>query len=181
MHYPRAFYELFFRDNTLYQTRDSSTEASVQQPIGLVAEPEENTPKPRATEVATTFPALRFEVGVAVSYSEAEQLPPNQAALLDKILQAIGYSLSQVEVINVAKLAVSERDARRVIAEQKLTHLILFGVQPIELHLDVFLTPYRPKQLDRTQLLKAEPLALIEQDREAKRKLWEALKQLFGR
>ena len=196
MHHSPAFYRLLFEQNTLYRLSIAPSEGtterveeiapSVAQPS--VAQPGVAQPHPaqpnsavRASVQRTTFPELRFPIVVVVNQPEVRTLPPDEEAFLDKILQAVGLSLRQIELINIAPLSVQERDAREVVASQKITHLLLFGVSVIELHLDVLLMPYQPKKLGESQLLWVDSLASIQNDQLLKRKLWESLKRSFDR
>lgn len=188
---PPAFYRLLFEQNTLYRLPPPPSEGTTEKVEEItrdMAQPSAAQPsvaQPNSVGGAsiqhTTFPEVRFPIVVVVNQPEVQTLPPAEEAFLDKILQAVGLSLRQVELINIAPLLVHERDAREVVASQKTTHLLLFGVSAIELHLDVLLMPYQPKKLVESQLLWADPLAGIQNDQLLKRKLWESLKLFFSR
>lgn len=127
---------------------------------------------------AAPFPALQHRVLVLVDEKKQEQLAPSDALLLENILKATGHNPAQTDILNFSHLA--QADARTVLAQKSTNYFISFGVPLIKLKLDLLLPPYMPKQIEGIWFLLAEPLSVIEADKERKKRLWLALKKMFA-
>jgi hypothetical protein len=135
--------------------------------------PAENVP-----EVPSPFPALQHKVLVLVDEPAHPELVASQALLLENILKAVGCPAGEADVVNYSYIPTA--DARVVLADKLTGHFITFGVPLIKLQLDLLLPPYTPKQVEGIWFLLADPLSVIEQDKNLKRNLWLALQKMFA-
>jgi hypothetical protein len=108
----------------------------------------------------------------------AARLNVYDEAFLEKVLQAVNLSLSQVTLVNVS--GVESPDYYYLFKEKKIRHFISFGVPLEELNLYLPLLPYEVKPIHGIQFLYTDSLEGIRTDIERKKWLWVALKQLFG-
>ena len=95
------------------------------------------------------------------------QIPEEHRQLLNKILQAVRQSLESIRVIHQPEFnasAWSERPARVVSFTKPPKGLLLYEVI----------------QTGETEVVFSDPLSQLISDDGAKRKLWSALKSLFG-
>lgn len=101
----------------------------------------------------------------------------SEALFLDNILKAVGHSLETSDVLNFSFMP--GQDAQTVLSGKKTNFFISFGVPLIKLNLDLLLVPYTPKSIEGIWFLLVDPLAVIEADRNLKKKLWQALQKMF--
>ncbi len=104
-------------------------------------------------------------------------LLPSDALLLENILKATGHSITETDILNFSTLSSS--DARAVLATKSTNYFITFGVPLIKLQLDLLLPPYTPKYVEGIWFLLADPLSVIDANKELKKRLWLALQQMF--
>jgi hypothetical protein len=123
------------------------------------------------------LPALKHQILILTEQAESEALGQSESVFLDNILKAVKYSIAQADLVNISFLPPT--DASKVISERKTARLITFGVPAARLNLDIILNPYTPKQINGVWCLLADPLPVIEADRELKKKLWQALQIMF--
>ena len=123
------------------------------------------------------FPELNHKVLILIDEPKKKEMLVSEALFLDNILKAVGQSSENSDILNFSFL--SGPDARSVLAEKKINYFITFGVPLIKLRLDLLLPPYTPKQVEGIWFLLTDPLAVIEADVVLKKKLWNALKQMF--
>ena len=95
------------------------------------------------------------------------QLPDEQRQLLNKILQAVRQSLESVKIIYQPEYNAMEWNERPV-------RIVSFTKPPKGL------TLYEVIQTGETAVVFSDPLSQLITDDVAKRKLWSALKSLFG-
>lgn len=198
-----AFYQTFYQNETLFRVDEPAivTEVKVvepevqeEKPVSIEAKipvPEEKE-KPIVAEVievspapvavpslapAAPFPTLQHRVLVLVDEKKQEQLDPSDALLLENILKATGHDPAETDILNFSHLP--QTDARTVLAQKSTNYFISFGVPLIKLKLDLLLPPYTPKQIEGIWFLLAEPLSVIDADKERKKRLWLALKKMF--
>lgn len=126
---------------------------------------------------APAFPALAHKVLVLVEEPKQQDMIMSEAIFLDNILKAVGHSLETSDVLNVSFMP--GKDARTVLSGKKTNFFISFGVPLIRLQLDMLLAPYTPKMVEGIWFLLVDPLVVIEADRNLKKKLWQALQQMF--
>lgn len=148
---------------------------TVQIPVPSVSKPVEQPVKPVIPQAQ--FPVLNHKVLILVDEPKQQEMLVSEALFLDNVLKAVGHSSENSDILNFSFL--SGPDARSVLSEKRINYFITFGVPLIKLHLDLLLPPYTPKQVEGIWFLLTDPLAVIEADRDLKKKLWTALKQMF--
>jgi DNA polymerase III psi subunit len=158
------------------------TVPEVAAPSGpTVATPPEPVPAPapKPAEVPAT-PAPTFgSLGVAQEVLVLTNQPtPEDRALLENILKAVGLALTDVAVLDVAELKGA--DFRDVLLAQSVRQFITFGVPLKRLNLDILLMPYQIKPVEGVQFLYADAFAILHTDKAKKRALWISLQTLFG-
>ncbi|KAA0989950.1 hypothetical protein [Dyadobacter aurulentus] len=138
-----------------------------------IARPAPTPPTPAPLD----FPGLKHQILILIDEQKQENMLASEALFLDNILKAVGNSTDHADILNFSFLP--GQDARKVFSEKKTNFFITFGVPLIKLHLDLLLAPYTPKNIDGIWFLLADPLVVIEENRDLKKKLWQALKQMF--
>lgn len=184
-----VFYQTFYQNDTLFKVnekteptlaiKENKQEAipalkSVEVPKEVVAPVNQSAPQP----VVSSFPQLKHRMLILIDEPKQANLSDSEALFLDKILSAVGHSLSEADIINIRSIPSS--DARSVLAGKLTNHFITFGVPLIKLQLDLLLPPYAPKKVEGVWFLLVDSLAVIEGDRELKKRLWGALQQMFA-
>ncbi|CAG5070455.1 hypothetical protein DYBT9623_03001 [Dyadobacter sp. CECT 9623] len=198
-----AFFQILYQHETLFQLPEDIVAAPVEAKPALaevsaktLPEPQAKTPVPEvsapvvaepktvlpATPVvpppaAPDFPKLKHKVLILIDEQKQKDMLASEALFLDNILKAVGHSTEHADILNFSFLP--GQDARKVFSEKRTNFFITFGVPLIRLHLDLLLAPYTPKNIDGIWFLLADPLVVIEADRNLKKKLWQALKQMF--
>lgn len=182
-----VFYQTFYQNDTLFKVDEKTrpTIAESKQEAVPEAKPIENQKKVAvpvvqapSAPVVGTFPSLKHRMLILIDEPKQESLVETEALFLDKILSAVGHSLSEADVLNIRSIPAS--DARSVLAGKLTNHFITFGVPLIKLQLDLLLPPYTPKNVDGVWFLLVDPLSVIEADRDLKKRLWVALQQMFA-
>jgi len=148
---------------------------TVQIPVPPVIKPVEQPVKPVIPQAQ--FPVLNHKVLILIDEPKQQEMLVSEALFLDNVLKAVGHSSENSDILNFSFL--SGPDARSVLSEKQINYFITFGVPLIKLHLDLLLPPYTPKQVEGIWFLLTDPLPVIEADRDLKKKLWTALKQMF--
>lgn len=133
---------------------------------------------PQPVVSAVAFPALKHKVLVLVDEPTQPDLLPSEYILLSNILKAVGHSIDEADIVNLSYVPAT--DARSVFADKLTNHFITFGVPLIKLQLDLLLPPYTPRQVEGIWFLLADPLVVIEADRNLKKQLWLALQKMFA-
>lgn len=184
-----ALFRVLYENEVLFRLEESraalpaiSPEKPAGSAVSVAAPPPfQPTPRPVPAEVAETvqpaFPALQHKVLVLVNDRAHPTLPVSEAAFLDNVLKAVGHSSATSDILNFSHLPGP--DARQMVAERRTHYFITFGVPMIRLQVDMLLVPYTPKFKDGIWFLLADPLHTIEADRNLKKKLWQALQQMF--
>jgi hypothetical protein len=144
----------------------------VKSPV-IPASPQPVTKAPSTPD----FPKLNHKVLILIDEPKQREMLVSEALFLDNVLKAVGHSAENSDILNFSYLAGP--DARNVLSEKRINYFITFGVPLIKLHLDLLLPPYTPKQVEGIWFLLTDPLPVIEADRDLKKKLWTALKQMF--
>ncbi len=160
--------------NTNTLAENKSVEPVAEPIRQTLAEPIQNV---KNTTVFQEFPSLNHQILILTENEKQPQLPESEALLLDNILKAVKFSIHEADIFNFSLLPPT--DARSILAQKKIGHFITFGVPLIKLNVDLLLIPYVPKLVKGIWFLMADPLSTIESDRELKKKLWQALKQMF--
>lgn len=155
-------------------------EEPVAQPTPEIVKPPVMPASPQPVTAATStpeFPKLNHKVLILIDEPRQREMLVSEALFLDNVLKAVGHSSENSDILNFSYLAGP--DARNVLSEKRINYFITFGVPLIKLHLDLLLPPYTPKQVEGIWFLLTDPLPVIEADRDLKKKLWTALKQMF--
>lgn len=201
-----AFFKTFFQYDTLFRVHEPGAADPVEEeevaelPVNAEVPPvlAEKVPAPLAEKSETTnevptpavqapipevpqplvqFPALQHRILVLVDEKKQDELLPSDALLLENILKATGHSITETDILNFSTLSSS--DARAVLATKSTNYFITFGVPLIKLQLDLLLPPYTPKYVEGIWFLLADPLLVIDANKELKKRLWLALQQMF--
>jgi len=191
-----ALYKILYQNDTLYQLNETrhlavlpdikpkvivpaAVENTIEQPA--VAVPAAAADEPVKYEIVTPtieqFPALTHKILILIDEPKQKEIPATELVFLDNILKAVKSSANAADIINFSLLP--HTDAGNLLAEKRINHFITFGVPLIKLHLDLLLIPYTPKLVEGIWFLLTDPLAVIEADRDLKRKLWQALQKMF--
>lgn len=194
-----ALFQILFQNDVLFQVpgemitplpnpenMEARAQATEQAPVKQEPPALKSTvqiPVPAVTPTAETaipqarFPVLSHKVLILVDDPKHREMLTSEALFLDNVLKAVGHSSENADILNFSFL--SGPDARSVLAEKRIHYFITFGVPLIKLQLDLLLPPYTPKQVQGIWFLLTDPLPVIEADRDLKKKLWTALKQMF--
>lgn len=155
-------------------------EEPAAQPAPEIVKPPVMPASPQPVTAAPSipdFPKLNHKVLILIDEPKQREMLVSEALFLDNVLKAVGHSSENSDILNFSYLAGP--DARNVLSEKRINYFITFGVPLIKLHLDLLLPPYTPKQVEGIWFLLTDPLPVIEADRDLKKKLWTALKQMF--
>ncbi|NJK83500.1 MAG: hypothetical protein HC912_06420 [Saprospiraceae bacterium] len=95
---------------------------------------------------------------------------------LRKIIAAVGYNLEQ-DVILLKNKAVSSIQLHQ---HYHTCKIISFGVALSTLGINIDIPLYQSVEIGAFQVLRAEDLSLIAQDKNKKMLLWNSLKAMFG-
>jgi hypothetical protein len=184
-----TFFQIMYQNETLFHLEEKAVETVIAPDANLkeIKEPEtvsttparQEPPTPAREPIAASegFPLLKHKILILTDEPKKPDLITSEAIFLDNILKAVGSSIENSDILNFSFLP--GRDARTVLSEKKTNHFITFGVPLIKLKLDLLLVPYTPKSIDGIWFLLADPLAVIEADRNLKKKLWQALQKMF--
>ena len=115
---------------------------------------------------------------VIVNNNDAPFLPDNELSFLTNVLSACQLGLMDVAIVNWQNIA--EKDFETVAEQLKSKSVMLFDTDPSEFGLSNNIQPYTVARTERHQFAVAPSLSEIEKNKEAKKQLWMALKQLFG-
>lgn len=133
-----------------------------------VAEPAAALPPPRPGQLQ-----LSHRVLLLVDGPTGEEL-----ALLEQILQAVGYTRDNTDLLDVATLRGQPLKAG--LLEKSVHHFISFGVPLKRIGLQIFLMPYQPRAVENIQFMLSHPLAELQADKAKKKALWQGLRAMFG-
>jgi hypothetical protein len=105
-------------------------------------------------------------------------LGDDELALLLKILSACNIAMQHVALVNLHK-----QDAEiNAALQQQFTprQILFFGTTPEAVGFPFQIPHYKLQQYNQQQFLVAPPLQLLHDDKEAKKSLWTALKNMFS-
>ena len=187
----KIFYQILYQNDTLFRVKEAvaANQTSALPPIQKeqvlkdfiepvpALEVSESRPIVKQIPVVQPFPTPEHQVLILTDNPLTDTLMGSERELLSKILKAVQQDLDHTDVYNFSFLP--GYDANHVLSNKRTNYFITFGIPLLKLKLDVLLVPYMPKQVDGIWFLHADPLAHIEKDIEAKKKLWNALKQMF--
>jgi len=133
-----------------------------------------------AVPVKTSIPFLGKNgknVLIVVDNPDVPYLPDNELELLTNILSACQLSLADVAIVNRSNQHVTLADD--LFEQLKSKQVILFDVAPTAFGLPANTPFYTVVKHKFHQFVTAPSLTAIEKNKEAKKELWIALKQLF--
>lgn len=173
------FYAYLFADEVLFKLP-----ADELQP-----EPaEEPSPDPRGTPVpaadgpvapltgVSPFANLKTRVLILVN-TYGKGIKPEERAFLEKVLKAVQYDFEKVDLLELDKLG--SPDASELLAGGAADYVMLFGIRPESVNLDIDLELYIPRNIKGTWFLLSNSLLRIEMEESKRRDLWQALKKMF--
>lgn len=184
-----AFFQIMYQNETLFHLEEKAVETvNAPEPKSPEQKEPETPPISAAKQqppvivrerapVTDVFPLLKHKILILTDEPKKQDLITSEAIFLDNILKAVGSSIENSDILNFSFLP--GHDARKVLSDKKTSYFITFGVPLIKLKLDLLLVPYTPKSIDGIWFLLADPLAVIEADRNLKKKLCQALQKMF--
>jgi len=121
--------------------------------------------------------------GLLVVYAPGETPSETLSAFLNKILQAIDYDLDR-DAITYYKTPQQPLSLSELLREGTFRHVLLFGITPAQVGLNLDASPYEPTTWENVHILSADGLEAIYRERRAGGKeksarLWAMLKQSF--
>ena len=115
---------------------------------------------------------------IVVNKTESPYIPDNELSFLTNVLSACQLGLQDVAIVNWDKLI--EKNYQLVLEQLKSREVILFDVSPGTFALPESFPQYAVGSTDENKFVIAPSLSDIESNKEAKKQLWLALKQLFS-
>ena len=134
----------------------------------VAAAPADAVPTPRPGQLQLTHRVLLLVDGPTAA----------DLALLEQILQAVGYTRDNTDLLDVATLRGQPLKAG--LLEKSVHHFISFGVPLKRIGLQIFLMPYQPRAVENIQFMLSHPLAELQADKAKKKALWQGLRAMFG-
>ncbi|HEY0272584.1 MAG TPA: hypothetical protein VGC22_05315 [Chitinophaga sp.] len=132
---------------------------------------------------AATLPPVKFlgenQKNIALLIDNAQEVYLNDTlfTLLTNILNACKLGMQDVALINLHAYPGATFDTLQKAVPMK--QAVFFGVDPEKLSLQG-IAPYQVNQAGGSSVLYSHELAVIEQDKAMKARLWTGLKQLLG-
>jgi hypothetical protein len=118
------------------------------------------------------------KIAIIVDTTEAVFLPDDQFNFLTGILGACKLTIEDVAIINIQRN--SDLTYTSLTNELKATKIFLFGPTPAQLGLPITFPHYQVQSYNKQVYLSSPSLALLQNDKAEKTKLWLCLKQIFS-
>jgi hypothetical protein len=119
-------------------------------------------------------------IAVVVNCPQDVFVPEADLQFLTKMLDACKLNMADVAIINHATAAVT---IERVKGQLQPKYLLLFGVEPDEIHLPINFPSFKEQPYAGTTYLLTPALSQLNQEGDVakglKKKLWECLKRMF--
>lgn len=163
--------ETLYRNPVILEKREIEEKQVIATEKPLVVH--ENTPISKDKIMPLPSP-LRLKHKVLIL---TESISENEKSFLSKILNAVGLTLSQVDLVELNK--VQTIDYQFFIAQKVTKKFISFGVGLGKLNWNILLNLYQVKNIDQIDYLLSDELRIVEADLNLKRSLWVALKLMF--
>ncbi len=128
---------------------------------------------PRKTETVTFRGAVIF-----VEYPGIATLPTKEKMLLNKILEAVSLKPVQVSIVNLSEFS-NRISARANIRFENAKVIFFTGKIPLLIKSADIKNRYEVIEEANSEFLLADPLEIIDQDKNLKKMLWDVLQQLF--
>ena len=135
----------------------------------------------RAVPVKEAMPFLgknEKNILIVVNNESAPFMPDNELSFLTTVLLACQLGLMDVAIVNWHQL--KEKSAEALFEQLQSQKVLLFDTDPPHFGLPENIQPYAINKVESRQYVVAPSLSDIEKNKEAKKQLWLALKQLFG-
>lgn len=177
-----AFYEYLFAGEVLFRLPSDPVPAAPPRPEPASELParEERVPEAageRMAEVtASPFRRLKSRVLIMVN-TYGKGIKPEEKEFLFKVLKAVKYNLEEVDLLELDK--IENPDASEVMSGSLADYVLLFGVKPETLGLNIALNLYEPRHEQGIWFLMSNSLLRIEMEESKRRDLWGALKKMF--
>ncbi|HEY8897315.1 MAG TPA: hypothetical protein VIM79_20970 [Niastella sp.] len=154
------------------------------QPVAKTAQPEpvieKAPPKPVDTTPYRILGNNKKQITVVVNCPQDVFVPEGDLQFLTKMLDACKLNMADVAIVNHATAAVN---IEKVKAQLQPKFLLLFGVEPDEIHLPINFPSYKEQPYAGTTYLFTPALSQLNGDTDVakglKKKLWECLKRMF--
>lgn len=166
-------------------------EPAEAEPVKVAAQPVTKTPQPEPViEKAPTKPVdttpyrilgnNKKQITVVVNCPQDVFVPEGDLQFLTKMLDACKLNMADVAIVNHATAAVN---IEKLKAQLQPKFLLLFGVEPDEIHLPINFPSYKEQPYAGTTYLFTPALSQLNGDTDVakglKKKLWECLKRMF--
>lgn len=118
-----------------------------------------------------------LHISIIIDEPDAQFLKDQDLTFLTGILSACGLSLEDIALINLNKTpainykSISDELGARIV--------ILFGITPEALQLPLVFPVFQVQGFNQQKFLHSPSLKQLQENREDKKKLWDALKKLF--
>ena len=119
-----------------------------------------------------------LHISIIVDDPNAQFLYVQDLAFLTGILSACGLTTEDIALINLHKCPAT--NYQQLSDELGARIVILFGVTPEKLDLPLVFPMFQVQQFNQQKFLYAPGLKLLQENRDEKKKLWDALKKLFA-
>lgn len=141
---------------------------------------EKAVPKPVDTIPYKMLGNNKKQITVVVNYPQDVFVPEGDLQFLTKMLDACKLNMADVAIVNHATAAVN---IEKVKAQLQPKFLLLFGVEPDEIHLPINFPSFKEQPYAGTTYLFTPALSQLNGDTDVakglKKKLWECLKRMF--
>ena len=114
---------------------------------------------------------------IVVAKQNQPFLPDNELQFLTSILSACKLSLADIALVNLDRL--KEKGHQQLIDHFKSKFILLFNVEPLQFGLPIHFPPFQIQEFSKCIYMFAPDLQQIEMDKQLKKNLWIALKDLF--
>lgn len=166
-------------------------ELAEAEPVKVATQPVAKTPQPEPViEMAppkpvdtTPFRILgnnKKQITVVVNCPQDVFVPEGDLQFLTKMLDACKLNMADVAIVNHATAPVT---IEKVKAQLQPKFLLLFGVEPDEIHLPINFPSFKEQPYAGTTYLFTPALSQLNADTDVakglKKKLWECLKRMF--
>jgi len=159
-------------------------EVAEPEPVRVAPQPEpvveKTPPKPVDTTPYKMLGNNKKQITVVVNCPQDVFLAEGDLQFLTKMLDACKLNMADVAIINHATAAVN---IEKVKAQLQPKFLLLFGVEPDEIHLPINFPSFKEQPYAGTTYLFTPALSQLNGDTDVakglKKKLWECLKRMF--
>jgi hypothetical protein len=174
-----------------FQLQPQAQFVAEPEPVRVEQQPVAKTPvqepviETRATQPVDLPPYKilgnnKKNITVVVNCPQDVFVPEGDLQFLTKMLDACKLNMADVAIVNHATAAVT---IERVKVQLQPKYLLLFGVEPDEIHLPINFPTFKEQPYAGTTYLFTPALSQLNQEGDAakglKKKLWECLKRMF--